>query len=109
MAGRAPYWLLIDWQGGVAGPSKMCRVDLDLTGGSGEAAWLAGGRIDLGILLVAGLASAPHAHRVLTQLLHGQSRGRQFIAVCGLDVAIEKVFAQAQPCSQVKDDRHIRP
>src|SRR5215467_9747201 len=72
VAGRASYWLLIDWQGRVACPGKMCRVDLDLTSGSGEAAWLAGGHIQLGILLVAGLAPGPQAHRVLPQLLHCQ-------------------------------------
>src|SRR5262249_51918201 len=72
MAGRAPYRLLVDWQGGVAGPGKMWSIDLDLTGGSGEAMRLACGHIHLGILLVAGLASGPNAHWVLSQLLHSQ-------------------------------------
>ena len=74
MSGRleAPYRLLVDRQGGVAGPGKARRVDLHLAGGGGEATRLACGRINLSILLVAGLAPGPHAHRVLPQLLHGQ-------------------------------------
>lgn len=63
--------------------------------------------IKLGIFLVAGPCLNPHAHRMLSQLLHGQARGRQLIVEGCLNIAVKEMFAHTKSCGQVKEDLQV--